>query len=309
MMGGPQIKASAVFSLFFMLMISQAFPEEGTRFRPHFSIKLTKGWGPDLRIGDMNTHLESFDNRNTFVYYRQYEPELISGEIETLDGKVSDWNLEFRLDISRRVGLALGTSLPYQKANDGTIDLTTTVGQRMVYTIKPRIQVLPPVIWGIYYDLFPDSRFDIQLNLGAGLYLVRMSEYYNIEVTLPPQEPVWWRRTWATDIAGTIGFHAGVEFDFAITHTVAIVAELQVRYARMEKLYGSLLEETVFGGHDEYRGPLYFFYRSDEFTGDGYADLQPAYAGPSWSFPWGDRLSPFDLSRYSFRIGIRLKVF
>jgi len=292
-----------------MFTISRAFPQEEARFRPKFSIKLTKGWGPDLRIGDMNTHLESFNNMSAFRYYRQNAPELISGEIETLDGEVPDWNLEFRLDISRRIGLALGTSMPYQKANNSTIDWMMDVGQRMVYNIRPRIQVLPPIIWGVYYDLLPNSRFGIQLNLGAGLYLMRMSEYYNLELTLPPQEPYWWRRTWSTDICGTIGVHAGIEFNIPITQAIALVAEFQGRYARMKKLNGSLLEEVNVGAHDEYRGPLYFFTRLDEYTGDRYADLQPAYAGPIWAFPAGDRLSPFDLSRCSFRIGVKLLLF
>jgi hypothetical protein len=309
MLGKYWIKALVLLSFFFTIMISPVFPKEGAHFLPRFSIKITKGWGPDLRIGDMNTHLESFNNMGTFLYYRQNEPELISGEIETLDGVVPDWNLEFRLDISRRIGLALGTSMPYQKANDSTIDWTMLVGQRMVYTIRPRIQVLPPVIWSVYYDLLPNSRFGIQLNLGGGLYLVRMSEYYNIELTLPPQEPAWWRWTWATDICGTIGAHVGVEIDIPITKAIALVTEFQGWYARVNKLYGSLLEETIYGGYDEYRGPLYFFTRSDDYTGDRYAVIQTAYVGPIWDFPANVRLSSFDLSRYSFRIGIKFKLF
>jgi hypothetical protein len=308
-MGKHGIRSQVFFCLFFLITISPALPKEEARFVPRFSIKLTRGWGPDLRIGDMNTHLESFNNMSEFINYRQNAPELISGEIRTLDGDVPDWNLEFRLDISRRIGLAVGTSMPYQKANDSTIDWTAITGQRNVYNIRPKIQVLPPVIWSVYYNLLPNSRFGIQLNLGAGLYFVRMSEFYNIEITLPPQEPLWWRRTWGTDICGTIGVNAGIEFNVAITKSIALVAEFQGRYARMKKLHGSLLEETIFGHHEEYRGPLYSFTRLDEYTGDRYADLQPAYAGPLWYLPMDERLSPMELSRYSFRIGIKFKLF
>lgn len=308
-MGKHGMRSQVFFCLFFLVIFLPALPKEEARFVPRFSIKLTRGWGPYLRIGDMNTHLESFNNMSEFINYRQNAPELISGEIRTLDGEVPDWNLEFRLDISRRIGLALGTSMPYQKANDNTIDWTTIYGQRNVYNIRPRIQVLPPVIWSVYYNVLPNSRFGIHLNLGAGLYLVKMSEYYNFEATLPPQEPLWWRRTWATDICGTIGVHAGIEFVFALTKSIALVAEFQGRSARMKKFYGSLLEETIFGGHEEFHGYLYYFTRSDDYTGDRYADLQPAYAGPLWYFPAGERLSPMDLSRYSFRIGIKFRLF
>lgn len=290
-----------------LFTVPPAVSQERELFKPRLSIKLTKGWGPDLRIGDMNTHLESINNMETFAYLREYYPDLISGEIKTLDGDIPDWHLEFRLDVSRRFSLALGTSMPFQKSNESVIDWAQTLDQRDIYTIRTKIQSLPPVIWSAYYGLFPDSRLNVLLNVGAGLYLMKMSEYYNIEIILLPQEPLWWRRSLETRACGAIGIHAGIELDFDVTKSITLVAEAQWRYARIRRFYGYQLDETVFGMHEEYRGNIYYYTRDDNFTGNRYEDLG-VFCGAIY-FPFGERPSGMDLSRYSFRIGIRIKLF
>ena len=247
----------------------------------------------------------------TFEYYRENYPDLISGEIKTFDAKIPDWHLEFRLDVNRRIGLALGISMPFQVSNESTIDWTMTVGQRHLFTIRPKIQTLPPLIWSVYYNLLPDSRLSIQLNLGAGLYLVKLSEYYRFEVTPPGSDPDWLIRYWRTHFCGTIAPHAGIEIDFNISNALAFVAEAQWRYAKIDNFYGLIsYEGRNPGSYHEDRGFLYYYTREQFYTGNRYADLIITYPGTLIEFPANVRkAAPLELRGYSIRFGIKIRLF
>lgn len=304
------VRLRASLCLALLIFASPALPKDKTSFKPTLSFKLTGGWGSDLPSNDMNTILESFNNMGRFVDYREYYPELISGEIKTLSTKIPDWHLEFRLDINRRIGLALGISMPFQKSNESTINWTMTVGQRHQFTIRPKIQTLPPLIWSVYYSFFPDSRMNIQLNLGAGLYLAKLSEYYRLEVTPPESDTDWLIRYWETGFCGTIAPHAGLEIDFKILRTLTFVAEAQWRYAKINNFCGTIYYEGKNpGSYYEDRGFLYYYTRLEFYTGDRYADLIIPYPKTVIEFPAGIRKATLDLSGYSIRLGLKVNLF
>jgi hypothetical protein len=299
----------SIIYLALVILISPALAEDKTPFKPMLSVKLTGGWGSDLPGNDMNRVLESFNNMRSFVLYREFYPELISGEIKALDSRIPEWHLEFRLDLNRRIGLAFGISMPFQKSNENTINWEMTVGQRHSFTIRPRIQTLPPLTWSVYYNFLPDSKLSLQLNLGAGLYLARLSEYYKLEVTPPETDTDWLIRYWETRYCGTIAPHAGVEIDLKLTKKAALVAEAQWRYANIRDFNGTITYEGKSpGSYREDSGDLYYYTREEFYTGDRYADLTIPRPEGLIEFPAGIRRTALDMSGWSIRFGLRVNL-
>jgi len=279
-------------------------------FRPKLSVKLTGGWS-SIPIGDMNTILASFNSMAGFAEFREYYPSLISGEIRTLNTKIPDWCLEFRLDISPKIGVAIGTSLPYQKSNEGTIDWTIPEGQRHLFTLRPKIKVAPPVLCSVYFGLLTSSRLNVQFNVGWGIYTAKISEYYRLEIFPPGYESDWSVRYWESRYCSSVGVHAGFELDYHLTKAWSLVLETQMRYARISDFSGNLYREgKIYGITYRESGSIYYYTRLEFYTGDRYADMEVMEPpGTGIEMPRDIRKAALDLSGLSLRIGIKFGLF
>jgi hypothetical protein len=307
-------KRTAKFGLILCLVLTvlaaRAYPRGKAPFRPKLSLKLTGGWS-SIPIGDMNTILTSFNSLPHFEYWRANYPDLISGEIRTLNTKISDWRLEFRLDISPKIGVAIGTSLPYKKGNEGTIDWTMTEGQRHLFTLRPMVQVAPPILWSVYYGLITSPRLRVSMNVGLGMYVAKLSEYYKLEVFPPGFESDWGVRYWESNFCSAPGFHTGIEIDFQFTRLLAFVLEAELRYARITNFSGHQYREgKYFGITDRESGSIYYYTRLEFYTGDRYADIQVMEPpGNGIEIPRHIRRAVLDLSGSSLRLGIMFRLF
>ncbi len=298
-----------LFILFLSLMVSPAYSQISDLFKPKLSIKLTGGFG-STAVGDMNTILASFNNMPRFQESRANYPDLISGEIRTLNTRILDSYLELRLDISPRIGLAIGTSMPYQRSNEGTIDWTIPEGQRHLFTLRPKIQVAPPVLWSVYFGLLNSSRLNLQLCVGSGLYPAKISEYYRLEVFPPGFESAWGARYWESKYCSAVGVHGGIELDYHLTKAWSLVLETQMRYAQISDFSGTQYREGESGITDRESGSIYYYTRLEFYTGNRYADIEVMEPpGNGIEIPRNIRKATLDLSGFSFRIGIKLRLF
>jgi hypothetical protein len=292
------------------VLVALAYSEGNNSFKPRLSLKVSGGWS-SIPIGDMNTILTSFNNMPDFVDWREFYPNLISGEIRPLNKRILNWHLEFRLDISSRIGVAIGTSLPYQKSNEGTIDWTIPQGQRHLFTLRPKVQVAPTVLWSVYFGLLTTSRLNLQCCVGSGLYPAKISEYYRLEVFPPGFESDWGVRYWESKYCSALGLHAGIELDYRLTKALSLVLETQTRYARISDFSGTQYREgKYFGITDRESGSIYYYTRIEFYTGDRYADikiLEPP--GNGIELPRDIRKAALDLSGISIRIGIKFRLF
>lgn len=294
-------------------LTSIAFSKEG-RYKPGFSIKLTYGTNR-YSWGDINKCLESFNNNELFEYVRSYVPELISGEIIKLDNFASDWEAELRIDITRRFALSLAISETIIRKNESSltyIDRHLIGDQISTYTFKPEVKVSTPVKLGIYYTLPFSSKINITFNAGIGYYSAKVSEYMRYEITFVSGETGWTVRDLETYPKRVCGFHGGIGLEFSLIKNFALVVEVQRRSVKLKDLKGIMqIEGKHSEGIHEEKGTLYYYNMWDVGIGTRYDDLWVWERPPDFSL--SDmrhiRKAVLDLTGYSFRVGIRIKLF
>jgi hypothetical protein len=292
---------------------SIAFSKEG-RYKPGFSIKLTYGTNR-YSWGDINECLESFNNNELFEYMRSYFPELISGEIIKLDNFASDWEAELRIDITRRFALSLAISETIIRKNESSltyIDRHLIGDQISAWTYKPEVKVSTPVKLGIYYTLPFGSKININFNAGIGCYSAKVSEYMRHEVTFISGESEWTVLDWETYPKTVCGFHGGIGLEYSLMKNFALVVEVQRRNVKLKDLKGIWQYEGKHseGVHEE-KGTLYYYNMWDLRLGTRYDNLKVWERPPDFSI-WDMRdirKAVLDLTGYSFRMGIRIRLF
>lgn len=290
-----------------------AYTKEG-RYKPGFSIKLTYGTNR-YSWGDINKCLESFNNNELFEYMRSYFPELISGKIIKLDNFASDWEAELRIDIIRRFALSLAISETIIRKNESSltyIDRHLIGDQISAWTYRPEVKVSTPVKLGIYYTLPVISKININFNAGIGYYSAKVSEYMRYEITFVSGETDWTVFDWETNARRLCGFHGGIGLEFSLIKNFALVVEVQRRYVKLKDLKGIWQAEGKHsGGIHEKKGTLYYYNMWDFGIGTRYDNLKVWETPPDFSI-WDMRdirKAVLDLTGYSFRVGIRIRLF
>ena len=290
------------------------FPEERKTKNLGYSIKLTFG-KRNVPIGDVNRALESFNNNDLFEWSRVYTPDQISGEIKTLNHDCLDWEVELRKHISPNLSLSFATSLvPVFIKNESSLTYIYrgSVGdQTSAFTFKPKIAWIP-LKFGLCYSLIRFSGIELILSAGIGYHITKVSQSKELHETYPLGGSEWVIWHWKAHNAGGFSFHTGISLELSITKKFAIVAEAQVRQAKMKNLKGKEWKESKnFGIHGEDKGTLYYFNKWDIGIGTRYDDLtvwkEPPFAS---IYSITDvRKAVLDLNGYSVRAGIRIKLF
>ncbi len=279
-----------------------ASPKGIESFKPKLSINIK--WGPRyINIGDINKHLEAFDN---------YLSEMTSYEGGKIKG-LNNYNITFegglRLDVSSKFAIGVGIEEISEK-NESRFKFTPIsipIYGSMVnfHTIKSEVSVVNLKL-GTYYTIPLLRRINLILNGGIDYYISKASlyKYHKIYAT-GFGIPEWpYEKEEEYDIsAGRFGFHGGIGFEYRILDDLSIVLEFQGRYARMKNLKGTKwdipweLEEGI-------------LYIGEKKWSDGYSPeliISPLR-------PMGDefrniRKAVLDFSGYSLRLGISLKLF
>ncbi|MEW5900115.1 MAG: hypothetical protein AB1715_01490 [Acidobacteriota bacterium] len=286
-------------------MSNYGFSGENKKFKPGLHLKLTGGRFY-AAVGDMNTRLGSFNN-----YYRRSYEESLSGEIRTINPWWNHWQLELLFDFSQRFRLGIGTVSSSLGRNQSAVSYTPAsifyIIDHQVILI-PEIRVKTPLQLSLYYSFLSSSRFDISVYAGTGLYSARMREEI-IENAIYPDGDVYYnKRSWSVENKSFFIFHAGISAEIDLLRNLALVAELQGRYGKLSKLRGTVRYETNYGTGLTIveSGILHFF----GFP-DSYYDLDiplPYRIGPLPD-QYIERNAFLDLSGFSFRIGIKVRLF
>jgi len=296
-------------SLVFLIRI--ACSEERENFKPKFSIKLMGGLGY-LSVGDINRHLESYDN------YLSKMTNYEGGKTKKLDNYSSNLEGELRLDISSKFAVSVGIGYMSEKNKSffeytGPFPFRALFEGKQNYFIKPKIKTIPLKL-GIHYTLPLSSRINLFLNGGLGYYFSKASLYkchwssnYGGYFVIHTKEENY-------DISSNgLGFHGGIGFEYDIANNLALVLEFQGRYARIKNLKGNRFYNLTFGVNPgvEEEGILYIGER--DLTIEGYGENCPDLI-ISQSKLSGDefrntREAVLDFSGFSLRMGIRIKLF
>ncbi len=253
--------------------------------------------------GDINNHLESYDN------YIAKLTDYKGGRIKQIH-LVSDLEGELRLDISPKFALSIGTGYIAGK-NKSEFETTgppqSPFGYQHKFSFEPKIKIIPLKL-GIYYTL--PLRFGINLFLNGGL------GYYFSKAYLLKYHMLlyggWGEDYDEYDVSSNgLGVYGGIGFERNIGKSFALVLEFQGRYARIKNLKGKRSYYPAWQPPIEEEGILYVGER--HLTNYGYDRYRPELI-ISPSRPSGDefrniREAVLDLSGFSLRAGIRIRLF
>jgi hypothetical protein len=307
---------SLIMLIFILLLVISVYAEEKKSFKPKFSLKFTTGWGSAFPIGDVNTCLESFNNNSVFMDYRKYKPAQLVGEIKTLDGKTSHWEAELGFNLTPRIGFGIATAGSFHTRNESSLTYTFVGAfgpQITTWTFKPEVKVSNPVRLSIYYTIFSHPKINFSVGGGFGFYLGKAAQTLEIYLIRPVGIPELTTYQWDAERNFSIGFHGNVVLEYYFTRRLALVAELQQTYVKIRGLKGILKKNSSFGFYFEESGTLYYFTEWDLLIIEGarHACLtvwSHIYEG-SVTERHDIRKAVLDLSGYSFRIGIRIRLF
>lgn len=320
-------KKGTIWPMLFVLIIFLSrivCSEEKEKFKPRFSIKLTGGWRY-VSIGDVNSHLESFNNSYDFEYARLNNPESISGEITQLNNHIYDWEAELRMDISSKFALGISTSGAIRKRNESSLTYVEKFygieefydgGEwTSIFTFRPEVKAQVPVKLSIYYRLPFVFKTNIIFYSGIGYYSANVSKYEKLDLSIDSEYSYWRWEHWKTDHKTNLGLHGGIGIEYNLSKNLALVAEAYGRYARIRNLIGTLQKENSDSVGRIYESQATLWYFKWACYGKGYYRLDISEESPS---RWGIilecsisnvRKARIDLSGFSVRMGIRIKLF
>lgn len=301
-----------------------AYSGESGIFKPKLSIKLTGGLRY-INVGDINNHIESFDNyMSSSIYLSFYE----GGKMGKINNYGPDLEGELRLDISSKfaVGVGIGYISGKNESNFQTVGIfpfstqmyipeISPPGDLFEFVVESKVETIP-IKLGIYYTIPLGSRINIFLKSGLDYYFSKCFIYkYNEIISLDHTVliPEFYEISNKYDMRGSgLGFHGGLGFEYKISNVFALVLEIQRRYAKIKNLKGKWVYSNTFTleqGEDE--GILYIAKKNmeDEGFSAHYPDLIVSPSKPSGAKILYTREATLDLSGFSLRVGIRIKLF
>lgn len=305
-MSKPKNRTSIVLLVLvsFLSLAGLGYSEGQKSPYPRLSLKLTGGTRYTA-IGDMNMHLQSMNN----YYLHEQSWAGVSGKIEKLNNWSGDWQVELRIENSSKMSFGLAASF-FQRRNQSAIYAADVHEYRIdrQFIFKPEIKVIMPLGLNLYYSLYSRSRLNIFVNGGIGWYLAKMKEDKTGKAIYPLGDIYFDRRFWEVKNNKSFGFQGGVGMEYSFIRNLALVAELQGRFLRIGHLTGNVKYETNYGTGMTITegGHLHFFGSPD------YYDLDiplPFHFQDTDKIHYIERDAILDLSGFSFRIGIRIKLF
>ena len=150
------------------------------------------------------------------------------------------------------------------------------------------------------------SRDIFAYGAGIGLYSAGMKERMSAKAIYPRGNVFYSDRFWSAETKTILGWHGGVSAEYSLGRNLALVAELQGRYLKLNEFRGNVEYTTNFGtGLTIREGGYLHFFGSPE----SYYDMDiplPYHVYGNWRYI--ERKAVLDLSGFSFRIGIRIRI-
>jgi opacity protein-like surface antigen len=276
---------------------------EGTGSR--FSLKLAGGARYAV-VGDLNEYLDSFNQRAD-----------ICGKVAAVANWASDWEMELRMRLSSRFSLGLASSGFFNKKNPSSIffyggavvDPETIKSDSRVEFI-PEIKAAMPLGLNLYYSLCSGSRMNLLVNLGLGWYTGKMSDNY-IASDFQSDGKIYFGTSYqAVENKFSLGFEGGLGLEYGVTDELALVVEVQGRFARISSLKG---KECVMVNNSlsEQTGTLYYYKWAWFGSGPWYPVISVSESPPEGGIgSFKDvREARLDLSGFALRLGLRMRLF
>jgi opacity protein-like surface antigen len=300
------ISTAVIFaSLLFLSKVSRS--EERINFNPKFSVKLTGGLS-SMSGGDIDKYLKTYDA------YLSEMTDYRGGEMKMVHSG-SDLEAELRWDLSSKFALSAGIGYIYGKNNTdfnfvGPFPFHVPINNNQYYVISPTIKTIPLEL-GIYYTLASNSRSNLFLSCGLGYYFSEGILYKrHCSSGYGPDFTIYTNEEKLEFSSQSFGFYGGVGLEYNIANNLALVFEVKGRYVRANpqgKETSSWFEEPfIIEEGNLYIGERNLLY---EGYGEHCPDLVFSKSRPSGDEFQNMREAVLDLSGFSLRAGIRIKLF
>jgi opacity protein-like surface antigen len=307
------ICAILVFSLLFFSRF--ALSEERENFKSKLSFIISGGLR-HMSVGDINTHLESFDD------YLSNMTNYEGGMITKLDNYNSELEktpeFELRLDISSKLAISAGIGFISQK-NEGNfefIDPFPFSGQAYTHIISTEPKASAVLLkLGSYYKIPIISGINLFLSGGINYYFSKVSLYKSHEFGRGLFLGSQIKEENYEVSSNNFGLYGGMGFEFRITEHITFVLGFRGRYARIKNLKGNrfirVYRGWIWPEEKSEEGILYIGEKdmTDEWHGGYTPDLIISPSKPSGNEFRNIREAVLDFSGYSLRLGIRIKLF
>lgn len=286
-----------------------------------FSLVIREGFG-SLRVGDLNTTLESYNSNPALEATRLYYPDRCLGEFRPLNNKFTVWEAEIQAFVWG--GFSVGFSVSEKIHLNGQsfllftiIDLAGT--QTRSESMISDIHVSPPIKLNLYYSHGIFAGFKLYVNGGIGFNSVRMTQDWLWHERFPSSAIEVVENSW--DVSGKRrGYHYGFGLECQMAKRMSLLAEGQWRSAKIDTLKGSMIIEgrdydaagTLISSHTITEdGILFHYFGEDHNYGGGHEKLLVSEA--IWQVgddsPFGIRQAILDLRGFTFKIGLRIRLF
>lgn len=281
-------------SLLILIVSIPSLPSEKIEFFKKINIKLTSGMGY-FNGGDINRVAEFWNLY--FPFYKNYKGR--EGKVKELHyGGEMELETLFKISGSIEIGLGIGALKAESKINIKAYPGWFGAKGYTSGYFNPEIEAIP-IKLNCYY-LFPlSSRTSLFLKGGLGYYSTKMKFYRKIENTIEGYPEGLARNDEVNDEG--IGFHGGVGIYYRLWKKIEIVIEGEGRVLKLNKLKGKEVYE--YWEESRYRRYVYEGYLNYIETLIDYALWRDL-----WMHPLKLRNAELDLSGFSLRAGIRIRL-
>jgi hypothetical protein len=297
----------------FCLMSSAIFAADEESDKHAFSLVIRRGAG-SFGIGDLNTTLTSMDGY--YDWLREVYPNDITGSFSEASGHFEDWEAEIQWVAWKGLSIGLALSGPVHINNKGSISFL--YGWTSAESIESEVRTKAPIKFNLYYSLPVFSKVDLAISSGIGLYNARMLQNMHwLYRYLDDTDTVG---SYVFNVTGkTMGYHCGVVLEYKFDDRFSMLAEAQLRFAKIKSLKGSgtYAERRCYvaGGNiiseesDTQEGYLYHYY--EDMYGVYFMEALQVFSDPSAieAYVTELRKATLDLNGFTFKIGLKIGLF
>ncbi len=298
------LKKSVILCFCLLLPVQVLYSAEQEPFRRRLSFKLTGGGGFAL-IGSVNRSLWLLNNNDTFKDLRKKDPDSISGEIRGLNNWLVDWEIELRMDLSRKWSIGVAVSAPYRDAKESSLSYAMQENEQrgprvetLLYRTEAKVSM--PIKFNFYYSPRYGKNSKLIINWGVGLYPTRISQYSSssIDNVLKKSDD------WEVSAKTPWGLHIGIGLEYPLFKDIFLVMDVQARYVLLRNLKGRVGGIGSDGTYFEYDGTLVLLEMSSITIPAYYEILRVLPESNPYALP-----AYFDLTGIVLRMGIRVPLF
>jgi hypothetical protein len=274
-------------------------------FSQESSIKLSGGFG-FATGGDLNKTI-----KGTSDIRRDLDGAL--GELKPVNLGLN-FDIEFIHHFTPNIGLGLGIGYFRASKESGPVSSEFAIpgifSMGSEYSINPKISAVP-ITLNVHYFLPAGSRISFDLHAGIGYYLTMLnfsSKDVLSDSFFDTISEHWTEDTTFASTKGSVGFQAGIGFEFDVAKRVAVVCDVFGRFASVSGFKGKYeYKESGDYTWEESASDYYFWSYDERFDGSSYTQFDFYTEKPEGETVTNAKQGSIDLTGFGITLGLRIK--